>query len=90
MVGGGTFTVTTDREDDWLIFKFTDTGHGIPPEIRGRLFESFVTQGKQNGTGLGLAIVKKIVNEHEGTIAFDTGPERGTTFTIRLPIGSDS
>ena len=62
-----------------------DTGPGIPPELRGRLFELFAT-GKKGGTGLGLAIVKKIVDDHRGTIACETGPT-GTTFAIRLPLG---
>ncbi len=60
------------------------TGSGIPPELRGRLFELFATN-KKGGTGLGLAIVKKIVDDHRGTITCDSG-STGTTFTIELPI----
>ena len=52
------------------------------PSCSGRLFELFAT-GKKGGTGLGLAIVKKIVDDHRGTIACETGPH-GTTFMIRL------
>ena len=62
----------------------SDTGQGIPKEIEGRLFQSFVTAGKQGGTGLGLAIVKKIVDEHGGSIETRSS-NRGTTFVIRLP-----
>jgi signal transduction histidine kinase len=61
-----------------------DTGPGIAPEVRGRMFELFAT-GKKGGTGLGLAIVKKIVDDHRGTIAAETG-DTGTTFTMTLPI----
>jgi signal transduction histidine kinase len=67
-----------------LILEVSDTGPGIPKQIEGRLFESFVTAGKKGGTGLGLAIVKKIVTEHGGTVEVQTSPS-GTTFVIVLP-----
>jgi signal transduction histidine kinase len=67
-----------------LIVEVTDTGPGIPKQIEGRVFESFVTAGKKGGTGLGLAIVKKIVTEHGGTVGVWSSPS-GTTFTIVLP-----
>jgi signal transduction histidine kinase/putative methionine-R-sulfoxide reductase with GAF domain len=81
---GGTVTVRVQREGTDLVITVADTGRGIPEEIRGRLFQSFVTAGKRGGTGLGLAIVKKIVDEHQGSIAVES-TERGATFTIRLP-----
>jgi len=83
---GGTFTFGIDAEDGWLVMTLSDTGPGIPEEIRDRLFESFVTQGKVGGTGLGLAIVKKIVDDHQGEIAFESSPGSGTTFRIRIPL----
>jgi signal transduction histidine kinase len=86
MAGGGTFTFGVDAEDGWLVMTLGDTGPGIPEEIRDRLFESFVTQGKAGGTGLGLAIVKKIVDDHKGEIVFETSPGNGTTFRIRIPL----
>jgi signal transduction histidine kinase/putative methionine-R-sulfoxide reductase with GAF domain len=67
-----------------LVIVVSDTGPGIPKQIEGRLFESFVTAGKKGGTGLGLAIVKKIVTEHGGTVGVMTAPS-GTTFTLVLP-----
>jgi signal transduction histidine kinase len=67
-----------------LVIVVSDTGPGIPKQIEGRLFESFVTAGKKGGTGLGLAIVKKIVTEHGGTVGVLTAPS-GTTFTLVLP-----
>lgn len=85
MPGGGTFTIRSRREDDDVVFEFEDTGAGIPVEIRHRLFEEFVTQGKEHGTGLGLAIVKRIVEDHEGTISFDSTLDHGTTFIVRIP-----
>ena len=56
----------------------------IPPEIKDRLFDSFVTSGKEGGTGLGLAIVKELVDQHKGKIEVDSVPNEGTTFKIYL------
>lgn len=61
-----------------------DTGSGIPEAIQGSFFKPFVSYGKANGTGLGAAIVKSIVENHGGSIRFETGPE-GTSFKIELP-----
>jgi two-component system sensor histidine kinase PilS (NtrC family) len=61
-----------------------DDGPGIPEELRDRLFEPFVT-GRVGGTGLGLAIVQRAVEAHRGMVLVDTGPTRGTTFTIFFP-----
>jgi signal transduction histidine kinase/putative methionine-R-sulfoxide reductase with GAF domain len=84
MPDGGHLRVRVDRQDDELVWSVTDTGPGVPIELRGRLFELFST-GKKGGTGLGLAIVKKIIDDHHGAIACDTG-DTGTTFTLRLPM----
>jgi signal transduction histidine kinase/putative methionine-R-sulfoxide reductase with GAF domain len=81
---GGKLTVRVRREGGAVIFSVADTGPGIPKEIQGRLFESFVTAGKKGGTGLGLAIVKKIVDEHGGTLDVITS-HKGTTFSFTLP-----
>jgi signal transduction histidine kinase len=62
----------------------TDTGPGIPAEIREKIFEPFFTT-KASGTGLGLAVVKRIMEAHHGEVAVDSGPG-GTTFTLWLPI----
>lgn len=92
MPQGGVFRVHVSRDEaaDQLIIACSDTGGGIPIEIRDRLFESFVTQGKKDGTGLGLAIVKKVVEDHEGSISFETRTNVGTTFVMRLPMRSAS
>lgn len=60
-----------------------DNGHGIPEDLRGHLFDPFVTT-KAGGTGLGLALVAKIIGDHGGVIAFDSEPRR-TVFRINLP-----
>ena len=84
---GGKVTVRVLRDGPDLVITVADTGHGIPEEIRGRLFQSFVTAGKKGGTGLGLAIVKKIVEEHAGTVTYKSKPGKGTTFEVRFPAG---
>ena len=86
MPGGGTFRLTVDAQDGRLLLTFADTGRGIPPELEGRLFETFATVGKKDGTGLGLAMVHKIVEEHGGDISYTTTLGRGTTFTVSLPL----
>jgi len=74
-----------DEAKDEVLLTLSDTGPGIPEDIRETLFDSFVTSGKKDGTGLGLAIVKKIVEQHGGTVGFRSKPGQGTTFDIRLP-----
>jgi signal transduction histidine kinase/putative methionine-R-sulfoxide reductase with GAF domain len=84
MPTGGKLKVVVDKVGDQIVWHVTDTGLGIPNELRGRLFELFAT-GKKGGTGLGLAIVKKIVDDHHGVVECESGAT-GTTFTVRLPI----
>ena len=84
MPDGGLLRVVIDRSGDDLVWTVSDTGTGIPDQVRGRLFELFAT-GRKGGTGLGLAIVKKIIDDHRGTITPDSGPS-GTTFVIRMPV----
>jgi signal transduction histidine kinase len=61
----------------------TDTGHGIPENIRDRIFLPFYTT-KERGTGLGLAIVHKIIVSHGGSIRAESS-SKGTAFLITLP-----
>ena len=86
MAGPGRFTLSTAlEEENTVVFRCADTGPGIPEEIQSHVFDSFVTSGKKDGTGLGLAIAKKFVEQHSGTIEFESTPNVGTTFTLRLP-----
>jgi len=84
MPDGGKLRLKVEKIGEQLEWSVSDTGPGIPPELRGRLFELFAT-GKKGGTGLGLAIVKKIVDDHHGTVACESGTT-GTTFVVRMPI----
>jgi signal transduction histidine kinase/putative methionine-R-sulfoxide reductase with GAF domain len=81
---GGALTLRGKLDGADLLIAVSDTGPGIPPAIEHRLFQSFVTLGKEGGTGLGLAIVKKIVEEHGGNVKVKSSP-RGATFELRLP-----
>jgi len=62
----------------------SDNGPGVPDNVRGRIFEPFVT-GRMGGTGLGLAIVQRAVEAHRGLVLMDTESGRGTTFTVYFP-----
>ena len=84
MKKGGKFSLVADQEDGEVVFKLSDTGQGIPAEIKDHLFDSFVTSGKEGGTGLGLAIVKELIDQHKGRIEIDSVPNEGTTFKIYL------
>lgn len=86
MPEGGKFIIKTWQEDDSFFMQFTDTGKGMPEEVKKKLFEPFVTYGKKHGTGLGMAIVKKIITEHKGEIFVESELGKGTTITIKLPI----
>ena len=71
----------------YLVIEISDTGTGIPEEIRDRVFEPFfTTKGIGKGTGLGLPSVLGVVKQHKGNITLQSEPGRGTTFTIELPV----
>jgi K+-sensing histidine kinase KdpD len=85
MKKGGTFSITVDEVDGEIRFSLKDTGSGIPEDIKDKLFDSFVTSGKEGGTGLGLAIVKKVIDEHKGRIEVESKKGMGTIFNIFIP-----
>src|SRR5215469_974717 len=87
MPTGGNFLFSIDREADDLVLRFEDDGPGLPPEIAGRVFESFNTVGRPDGTGLGLYIVKQIADEHGGTVRVQSEPGKGTRFEFKIPVG---
>jgi two-component system sensor kinase FixL len=61
-----------------------DRGPGVPPEVRGRIFEPFVTT-KRTGTGLGLSIARRVVEAHGGSLAVADRPGGGALFRVTLP-----
>jgi signal transduction histidine kinase len=90
MPKGGTLTLRTCHEGNFVLLKVTDTGIGMPEEVRRRCFEPFFTTKGQNGTGLGLAMVHEIAQHHLGTIDIASEPGKGTMFTLRLPVSAIS
>lgn len=86
---GGQLTIRAFATKEQVVIEVSDTGPGIPADIAGRIFQSFVTANKPGGTGLGLAIVKKIIEEHGGTVQVDSS-ERGATFRMTLPQVTES
>ncbi len=87
--GKGKIRVKTRPEGDWVIVEIADTGAGMPAHVQQRIFEPFFTTKEVGkGTGQGLAIAHNvIVDKHGGTIKVSSTPGKGTTFTIRLPVG---
>ncbi len=104
MPDGGTITIALgerrfERGEDkpfemmgpgpWVTLEFSDTGCGMPPEVRERIFEPFFsTRKRTEGAGLGLAQVYGIVKQQGGFIDVESEVGRGTTFTVYLPPGS--
>lgn len=85
--GGKLQIEISDREEnDGLNIQISDTGHGIPAEDLPKIFDPYFTT-KSSGTGLGLAIAHNIVEAMGGTIEVKSRTGKGTTFTLRLPIG---
>jgi signal transduction histidine kinase len=83
----GTITIATLTAGGRIAVRITDTGVGIPEEIRGRLFEPFfTTKDVGEGRGLGLTVARDIVAAHGGTIDVDSRVGAGSAFTVALPI----
>ena len=80
-------TISVRREDNRICFAVDDEGPGIPPELRGRVFERFFRAGLQPGMGMGLAIARGIVQAHGGKIWIESGPGgKGTSVQFQLPL----
>jgi PAS domain S-box-containing protein len=90
---GGEIRVVAEEKDHWLILYVQDTGIGLQGDDLTSIFEMFTQAGHgsehaQGGLGIGLALTKGLVEKHGGTIeARSAGPDKGSTFVIRLPVG---
>ena len=85
MPEGGKLIITSRKRDDTLEFAFTDTGKGIPDEIKEKIWTPLFTT-KSKGMGLGLAICKRMIEAHGGSISVEITVGKGTTFTIKIPL----
>jgi signal transduction histidine kinase len=85
MMNGGAFTVATKAKAGFVEMAFSDTGHGIPAEVGEKVFKPYVTSGKKGGVGLGLTIARSIIEDHGGTVKFNSSDE-GTRFIVSIPL----
>jgi len=85
MKNEGRLEIRLEQDEHYVIVKVTDSGPGIPPEIKDKIFKPFfTTKARGKGTGLGLHLCKQIIEKHGGKIEVDSEPGR-TTFTVFLP-----
>jgi signal transduction histidine kinase len=89
MPEGGLIHITERMDTDSVFVQFGDTGPGILPSIRAKLFEPFVSAGKKNGLGLGLALSRQTVLDQGGEIWVEEGSP-GARFVIRLPLKKEA
>ena len=85
MPEGGDLSFEASATQDTAELRISDTGTGIPAELRDKIFRLYFTT-KKEGSGIGLAMAFRIVQIHDGTIDFTSEAGKGTTFVIRLPI----
>ena len=85
MSGGGELMIRTDRRGKEAVIEVSDTGSGIPADKLEHIFDAYYSTRPQ-GSGLGLPTAKKIVEAHNGSITVNSEPDKGTLFTIRLPM----
>jgi signal transduction histidine kinase len=85
MPGGGELCFESSATAEAAEIRISDTGPGIPAELRDKIFRLYFTTRKE-GSGIGLAMTFRIVQLHDGTIDFTSDPGTGTTFLIRLPV----
>jgi signal transduction histidine kinase len=89
-VGDGRINIEITGVADGVQVRVIDNGRGIPESVRDKLFEPFVSSGKENGTGLGLTVVQKIIQDHGGDVGVEKTSSEGTIFRLTLPLSSES
>jgi len=88
--GSGKIDIVLRRAGESLEIRIEDNGPGIADAVRERLFEPFVSHGKENGTGMGLTVVQKILQDHGGEVAVERTSASGTTFRLNIPLSSSA
>jgi len=87
LVKNNYLSITTRADNNYIVVEIEDSGIGMTPETKKRLFEKFyTTKSPEKGTGLGMSISKQIIEEHNGVLEVDSTFGQGTKLTIRLPI----
>ncbi len=86
----GFIDISTGGAQENVIISIADTGMGMTPEVKQKIFEPFFTSKGESGTGLGLSVAFGIISHHNGTIEVDTEPGRGTIMRILLPIAPEA
>lgn len=82
----GEIEIRLERVGEKLEIRIADNGPGVAEAVRERLFEPFVSHGKENGTGMGLTVVQKILQDHGGDVVVEQTSASGTTFRIDIPL----
>ena len=82
----GKIDIELRRTGESLEIRIEDNGPGIAEAVRDRLFEPFVSHGKENGTGMGLTVVQKILQDHGGDVSVEQTSSSGTTFRVNIPL----
>ncbi len=86
MPSGGSIRISIGQTGFHVCVRVSDTGSGIPADVREKIFRPFFTTKGEKGTGLGLAICHKIILQHKGDIRVESEEGKGSTFTIYLPV----
>ncbi len=89
-VESGKIDIGLRRRGENLEIRIADNGPGIAEAVRERLFEPFVSHGKENGTGMGLTVVQKILQDHGGEVAVEQTSASGTTFRLSIPLNASA
>ena len=87
MPNGGTLRVVLEDDRKMAVLRISDEGHGIPEEIREKIFDLYFTT-KSGGSGIGLAMTYRILQLHHGSVEVESKEGRGTEFSLRIPLAT--
>jgi CheY-like chemotaxis protein len=90
MPDGGSLSFSTRSNKDTVFISISDTGKGMPEEVKKKIFDPFFTTRRPQGTGLGMSCVYSIMKSHGGKIEVESEVGKGTTFNLNIPIRKDA